>query len=123
MAGSGLGYINGPQSVFLESGSYEMGVADITQLARFDFTVAADGTVTVPNDVSAVGALVAPGVGSLTFETTVSHGGSVAGYTASMAVDPETRIGVVLLRNYQSGATNLGRAAQGLVARLSALTR
>jgi CubicO group peptidase (beta-lactamase class C family) len=73
--------------------------------------------------MSAVGALVAPGVGSLTFETTVSHGGSVAGYTASMAVDPETRIGVVLLRNYQSGATNLGRAAQGLVARLSALTR
>ena len=53
----------------------------------------------------------------------VSHGGSVAGYTAHMAVDPGTRIGVVLLRNYQSGATNLGRAAQGLVARLSALSR
>ena len=53
----------------------------------------------------------------------VSHGGSVAGYTAFMAVDPGTRIGVVLLRNYQSGATNLGRAAQGLVAQLSALAR
>ena len=53
----------------------------------------------------------------------VSHGGSVAGYTAFMAVDPDTRIGVVLLRNYQSGATNLGRATQGLVARLSALAR
>lgn len=53
----------------------------------------------------------------------VSHGGSVAGYTAFMALDPGTRIGVVLLRNYQSGATNLGRAAQGLVAQLSALAR
>ena len=53
----------------------------------------------------------------------VSHGGSVAGYTAFMAVDPDARIGVVLLRNYQSGATNLGRATQGLVARLSALAR
>lgn len=53
----------------------------------------------------------------------VSHGGSVAGYTAHMAVDPDARIGVVLLRNYQGGATNLGRAAQGLVERLAALTR
>ena len=52
----------------------------------------------------------------------VGHGGSVAGYTAHMAVDPGTRIGVVLLRNYQNGATNLGRAAHGLVARLSALS-
>lgn len=53
----------------------------------------------------------------------VSHGGSVAGYTAFMTVDPQTRIGVVLLRNYQSGATNLGRAAQGLLVELSALSR
>ncbi len=53
----------------------------------------------------------------------VSHGGSVAGYTAHMAVDPDARIGVVLLRNYQGGATNLGRAAQDLVGRLAALTR
>ncbi len=53
----------------------------------------------------------------------VGHGGGVAGYTAYMAVDPEARIGVVLLRNYQSGATNLGQAAQGLVVQLAALTR
>ncbi|MEE2898620.1 MAG: serine hydrolase domain-containing protein [Gemmatimonadota bacterium] len=53
----------------------------------------------------------------------VSHGGSVAGYTAFMTVDPQTRIGVVLLRNYQSGATNLGRAAQALLVELSALSR
>ncbi len=47
-----------------------------------------------------------------------SHGGSVAGYTAHMAFDPEVRIGVVLLRNYGRGSTNLGMAAQGLVAQL-----
>ncbi len=47
-----------------------------------------------------------------------SHGGSVAGYTAHMAFDPEERIGVVLLRNYGRGLTNLGTAAQGLVAQL-----
>ena len=47
-----------------------------------------------------------------------SHGGSVAGYNAHMAFDPEVRIGVVLLRNYGRGSTNLGTAAQGLVAQL-----
>jgi CubicO group peptidase (beta-lactamase class C family) len=46
------------------------------------------------------------------------HGGSVAGYTAYIAFDPDARIGVVLLRNYQQGATNLGRAAEDLVAQL-----
>jgi CubicO group peptidase (beta-lactamase class C family) len=46
------------------------------------------------------------------------HGGSVAGYTAQISFDPEARIGVVLLRNYQSGATNLARAAAGLVSEL-----
>jgi CubicO group peptidase (beta-lactamase class C family) len=53
----------------------------------------------------------------------VSHGGSVAGYTAYMAVNPGTGIGVVLLRNYQRGATNLGLAANGLVVQLSGLGR
>jgi len=52
-----------------------------------------------------------------------SHGGSVAGYNAHMAVDPDTRIGVILLRNYGGGATNLGRVAQGLVAELRELER
>ena len=28
------------------------------------------------------------------------HGGSVAGYTANLQFDPDARIGVVLLRNY-----------------------
>ena len=52
-----------------------------------------------------------------------SHGGSVAGYTAHMAFDPEARIGVVLLRNYGRGSTNLGTAAQGLVAQLRSSIR
>ena len=52
-----------------------------------------------------------------------SHGGSVAGYTAHMAFDPEARIGVVLLRNYGRGLTNLGTAAQGLVAQLRSSIR
>ena len=52
-----------------------------------------------------------------------SHGGSVAGYTAHMAFDPEARIGVVLLRNYGRGSTNLGTAAQSLVAQLRSSIR
>ena len=52
-----------------------------------------------------------------------SHGGSVAGYTAHMAFDPEARIGVVLLRNYGRGSTNLGTVAQGLVAQLRSSIR
>jgi len=52
-----------------------------------------------------------------------SHGGSVAGYTAHMAFDPKVRIGVVLLRNYGRGSTNLGTAAQGLVAQLRSSIR
>lgn len=50
--------------------------------------------------------------------TVVGHGGSVAGYTAYMAVDPESGVGVVLLRNYQRGRTNLGAAARELIAEL-----
>jgi CubicO group peptidase (beta-lactamase class C family) len=48
-----------------------------------------------------------------------SHGGSVAGYTAHLAFDPDARIAVVLLRNYGSGATNLGRASAQLVRELT----
>lgn len=47
-----------------------------------------------------------------------SHGGSVAGYNAHMAVDPAARIGVVMLRNYAGGAVDLGSAAQDLLRRL-----
>lgn len=39
------------------------------------------------------------------------HSGTVAGYSAYLAFDPATGIGVVLLRNYNHGATNLGATA------------
>jgi CubicO group peptidase (beta-lactamase class C family) len=47
------------------------------------------------------------------------HSGTVPGYTAYMAFDPATRIGVVLLRNYNRGATNLGATAAALVLELA----
>jgi len=47
-----------------------------------------------------------------------AHGGSVAGYNAYMAVDPDHQVGVVLLRNYTGGRTNLGRVAQSLLEEL-----
>jgi CubicO group peptidase (beta-lactamase class C family) len=43
--------------------------------------------------------------------TIASHGGSVAGYTAHIAFDPDACIGVAILRNYQRGATDLRSAA------------
>jgi CubicO group peptidase (beta-lactamase class C family) len=46
------------------------------------------------------------------------HGGSVAGYTAYMLFEPESKLGVVLLRNYNSGETNLGGAAAELLGEL-----
>ncbi len=55
--------------------------------------------------------------------TLASHGGSVAGYTAHIAFDPDARIGVVLLRNYQSGATNLGESTAQLVEELRDIGR
>jgi CubicO group peptidase (beta-lactamase class C family) len=48
----------------------------------------------------------------------LGHGGSVAGYTAHMVFEPDSGIGVILLRNYGGGETNLGRTAQDLVWRL-----
>ena len=50
----------------------------------------------------------------------VSHGGSVAGYTAHIAFDPDARVGVVLLRNYAGGAVNLGGRANALLRELVA---
>jgi len=54
--------------------------------------------------------------------TIAGHSGSVAGYSAYMAVDLDSSIGVVLLRNYGRGATNLGAAAFELVSDLFAMT-
>jgi CubicO group peptidase (beta-lactamase class C family) len=48
------------------------------------------------------------------------HGGSVAGYTAHLAFNPESGVGVILLRNYGSGRTNLGSTANNTVVALLA---
>lgn len=50
----------------------------------------------------------------------VSHGGSVAGYTANIAFDPASRVGVILLRNYNTGRTNLGAVSRRVLSRLDA---
>jgi CubicO group peptidase (beta-lactamase class C family) len=48
------------------------------------------------------------------------HGGSVAGYNAYITFEPASRLGVILLRNYNRGATNLGESARGLLRELVA---
>lgn len=48
----------------------------------------------------------------------VGHGGSVAGYTAHIVFDPDARVGVILLRNYNSGRTSLANAATTLLTEL-----
>jgi CubicO group peptidase (beta-lactamase class C family) len=50
--------------------------------------------------------------------TSVGHGGSVAGYNASMVFHLESRIGVIIFRNYNRGKTNLGRSARDLLKEL-----
>lgn len=49
-----------------------------------------------------------------------SHSGRVAGYTSYLVFDPATGAGVVLLRNYNRGATNLAAEADRLVLSLGA---
>ena len=48
----------------------------------------------------------------------VGHGGSVAGYNAQLLFHPGTGLGVVLLRNYDDGSTELGDRSRELLRRL-----
>ena len=48
----------------------------------------------------------------------VGHSGSVAGYSAYMVFEPETGLGVVMLRNYNQGQTNLGEVSRELLIEL-----
>jgi len=41
--------------------------------------------------------------------TSVGHGGSVAGYNAGMVFHPESKIGVVIFRDYNRGKTHFLR--------------
>ena len=52
--------------------------------------------------------------------TARGHGGSVSGYNAHIIFDPESKIGVAILRNYSGGSTNLGGAARSLLGELIA---
>jgi CubicO group peptidase (beta-lactamase class C family) len=49
------------------------------------------------------------------FPDLVGHSGSVAGYNAYLVFEPDTGIGVILLRNYVGGETDLGGAARDLL--------
>ena len=48
----------------------------------------------------------------------VGHGGGVSGYNAYLVFEPESGWGVVMLRNYNSGHTNLGGASDALLTQL-----
>ena len=48
------------------------------------------------------------------------HSGEVSGYTAYLGFDPNSKVGVILLRNYQSGRTNLASAANQLIRAITA---
>ena len=50
----------------------------------------------------------------------VGHSGSVAGYNAYMVFEPESGLGVVLLRNYNQSEASLGAAGQELLLELLA---
>lgn len=57
-------------------------------------------------------------------DTTIAgHSGSIPGYSAYLAFDPETRVGVVLLRNYNHGRTNLGAMAARMLLELGEVRR
>jgi CubicO group peptidase (beta-lactamase class C family) len=48
----------------------------------------------------------------------VGHSGSVAGYNAYLGFNPNSRIGVILLRNYIPGSTHLRRSGEALLIEL-----
>ena len=53
----------------------------------------------------------------------VRHSGGVAGYNAHFIFNPESGIGVALLRNYTEGITDLGQRAYDLLRELVAENR
>jgi hypothetical protein len=48
----------------------------------------------------------------------IGHSGSDPGYTSLLAIDPKTDDAVILLRNYNTGETNLEVIARDLLERL-----
>ena len=139
-----VGYANGPGGINAETPAREHlgrgykvpngGIySTVVDLARFMGALSGAGK-TVTSDAMRKMMLTKqtpePGAGGYTFglqlsaaegaATIAGHGGSVAGYTAHLAFDPQSRIGVILLRNYGSGRTSLAAAANQLVRALAA---
>ena len=52
----------------------------------------------------------------------VEHSGSIDGYLAQLSFDKDSKYGVVLLRNYNNGKTDLGASAYALLQKLKSLT-
>lgn len=50
--------------------------------------------------------------------STVGHGGGVAGYTCNLIFEKESQYGVILMRNYNRGNTNLNAASLELIRKL-----
>jgi len=53
----------------------------------------------------------------------VGHGGQVAGYTASFLFEKDSKFGVILMRNYTQGATDLDNMAFMLLGKLGRLKK
>ena len=98
-------------------------------LMKFMNAIMGYGGVLKPESLSAMQASQTPednyGYGLSLFAdgevSTAGHGGSVAGYNCYMAFDKESQYGVILMRNYNRGKTNLGRASRELIRKLKSL--
>lgn len=53
--------------------------------------------------------------------STAGHGGSVAGYTCNMVFDKDSGHGVILMRNYNRGRTNLNKASLEVIRKIKSL--
>lgn len=53
----------------------------------------------------------------------VGHNGQVLGYTSQLAFEKESKFGVILMRNYTRGATDLDKASFILLSKLRRLTK
>lgn len=93
-----------------------------------------DQTAAVPAQAEATGSNMPPAVATVGYGlgfqlhrigdiVMAGHSGTIAGYSAYFAFDPDSQVGVVLLRNYNYGNTNLGATAARLVLELAAARR
>jgi CubicO group peptidase (beta-lactamase class C family) len=109
----------------------------VDDLAKFiaALTGASSATLLTPESRSAMLAIQTPGdsargyglgfsIQTADVEGTplvmAGHGGSVAGYNAYITFDQASQLGVIMLRNYNRGATNLGESARDLLRQLVA---